>query len=72
MNDVDILYDQVVHTDLEVGANCPHLVIKDKRAKKDICSRSILPMQFKHIQSRGNKDRKIQGVVGATTKNVGV
>ena len=31
---VDILYDQVIQTDLEVGANRPDLVIKDKNAKK--------------------------------------
>ena len=34
--DVDILFDQVVQTDLKVGANRPDLVIKDKSAKRHI------------------------------------
>ena len=33
-NNVDLLYDQVLRTDLEVGANRPDIVIKDKAAKK--------------------------------------
>ena len=53
---VDILYDQVLHTDQEVGANRPDIVIKDKSAKKvfiiDVscpCDTNIYKMEAKKI-----------------------
>ena len=47
---VDVLYDQVLRTDLEVGANRPDLVIKEKVAKKAyIYNRCNLPMRYQYL-----------------------
>ena len=69
---VDLLYDQVLRTDQEVGANRPDLVIKDKVAKKNIHPGRVLPMWPQHIQSRGKESRKIHWFKGAAAENVGL
>ena len=62
---VDLVYDQVLFTDLEVGANWPDILIKDKTAKKtylsDVSCPKILtikkwrPLKLQNtLASRGN------------------
>ena len=65
---VDILYDQVVHTDLEVGANRPDLVIKDKHAKKTYLVDVSCPCDLNIHKTEATKIAKYRGLRGQLQK----
>ena len=67
-NDVDILYDQVVQTDLEVGANRPDLVIKDKHAKKTYLVDVSCPCDLNIHKTEATKIAKYRGLRGQLQK----
>ena len=60
--DVDILFDQVVQTDLEVGANRPDLVIKDKSAKKTYLVDVSCPCDLNIHKAEATKIAKYRGL----------
>ena len=66
--DVDILYDQVLTTDLEVGANRPDIVIKDKTTRKtfiiDVCN----PCDLNIHKAEATKVAKYIGLKGQLQK----
>ena len=67
-NDVDILYDQVLTTDLQVGANRPDIVVKDKTARKtfiiDVCN----PCDLNIHKAEATKIAKYTGLKGQLQK----
>ena len=69
---VDILYDQVIQTDLEVGANRPDLVIKDKNAKKTYLVDITCPCDLNIHKAEATKIAKYRGLRGQLQKNVGI
>ena len=50
---VDLVYDQVLFTDLEVGANRPDILIKDKAAK-NLSNLCFLSVRYQHSQNGGH------------------
>ena len=65
---VDILYDQVLTTDLEVGANRPDLVIKDKAKKKTYIIDVACPCDLNIHKSEATKTAKYIGLKGQLQK----
>ena len=59
---VDLLYDQVLKTDLEVGANRPDLVIKDKVAKKTYILDVSCPCDVNIYKAEATKVAKYIGL----------
>ena len=54
MNDITILYDMPFHTDREISANRPDIVIKNNRDKKcaliDVADKKRFPKNFPSIK----------------------
>ena len=54
MNDITILYDMPIHTDREISANRPDIVIKNNRDKKcaliDVADEKRFPKNFPSIK----------------------
>ena len=67
-NKVEILYDQVLQTDLEVGANRPDLVIKDKYAKKTYVVDVSCPCDLNIHKAEATKIAKYRGLRGQLQK----
>ena len=67
-NKVEILYDQVLQTDLEVGANRPDLVIKDKYAKKTFIVDVTCPCDLNIHKAEATKIAKYRGLRGQLQK----
>ena len=65
---VDILYDQVLQTDLEVGANRPDIVIKDKLAKKTYLIDVSCPCDLNIHKAEATKVAKYRGLRGQLQK----
>ena len=65
---VNILYDQVIQTDLEVGANRPDLVIKDKKAKKTYLVDITCPCDLNIHKAEATKIAKYRGLRGQLQK----
>ena len=65
---VEILYDQVLQTDLEVGANRPDLVIKDKYAKKTYVVDVSCPCDLNIHKAEATKIAKYRGLRGQLQK----
>ena len=65
---VDLLYDQVLKTDLEVGANRPDIVIKDKDAKKTYILDVTCPCDINIYKAEATKVAKYIGLKGQLQK----
>ena len=65
---VDVLYDQVLRTDLEVGANRPDLVIKDKVAKKAYIIDVTCPCDINIYKAEATKVAKYMRLKGQLQK----
>ena len=65
---VDILYDQVLHTDQEVGANRPDLVIKDKSTRKAYIIDVSCPCDLNIYKMEATKVAKYVGLRGQLQK----
>ena len=65
---VDLLYDQVIRTDLEVGANRPDLVIKDKVGKKTYILDVTCPCDLNIYKAEATKVAKYIGLKGQLQK----
>ena len=65
---VDLLYDPVLTTDLEVGANRPDLVIKDKAKKKTYIIDVACPCDLNIHKSEATKTAKYIGLKGQLQK----
>ena len=65
---MDILYDQVLRTDLEVGANRSDLVIKDKVGKKTYILDVSCPCDINIHKSEATKVAKYIGLKGQLQK----
>ena len=65
---VDILYDQVLRTDLEVGANRPDLIIKDKVGKKTYILDVSCPCDINIYKAEATKVAKYIGLKGQLQK----
>ena len=68
---VDLLYDQVLTTDLEVGANRPDLVIKDKVSKKIYIIDVSCPCDLNIHKMENTKVAKYIGLKGQLQKMSG-
>ena len=66
--DVDILYDQVLHTDQEMGANRPDLVVKDKKARKTYIIDVSCPCDTNIYKMEATKVAKYVGLRGQLQK----
>ena len=67
-NNVDLLYDQVLRTDLEVGANRPDIVVKDKTAKKTYILDVSCPCDINIYKAEATKVAKYIGLKGQLQK----
>ena len=65
---VDILYDQVISTDLDVGANRPDLIIKDKVAKKTYILDVYCPCDLNLYKAEATKVARYAGLKGQLQK----
>ena len=65
---VDILYDQVISTDLDVGANRPDLIIKGKVAKKTYILDVSCPCDLNIYKAEATKVAKYAGLKGQLQK----
>ena len=65
---VDLLYDQVLRTDQEVGANRPDLVIKDKAAKRTYILDVSCPCDLNIYKAEAKKVAKYIGLKGQLQK----
>ena len=65
---VEILYDQVLSTDMEVGANRPDLVVKDKTAKKTFIIDVSCPCDTNIQKREATKIAKYVGLKGQLQK----
>ena len=65
---VEILYDQVISTDLAVGANRPDLVVKDKIQRKTFVIDVSCPCDPNIPKSEATKVAKYVGLVGQLQK----
>ena len=68
---VDLLYDQVLTTDMEVGANRPDLVIKDKVSKKMYIIDVSCPCDLNIHKMENTKVAKYIGLKGQLQKMSG-
>ena len=65
---VDILYDQVIPTDLDIGANRPDLIIKDKVAKRTYILDVSCPCDLNIHKAEATKIAKYVGLRGQLQK----
>ena len=65
---VDLLYDQVLRTDQEVGANRPDIVIKDKAAKRTYILDVSCPCDLNIYKAEAKKVAKYIGLKGQLQK----
>ena len=65
---VDILYDRVIKTDIEVGANRPDIVIKDLSSKKAFIIDVACPCDLNIHKTEGTKVAKYIGLKGQLQK----
>ena len=68
---VDLVYDQVLFTDLEVGANRPDILIKDKAAKKTYLIDVSCPCDINIHKMEATKVAKYIGLKGQLQKLYG-
>ena len=66
--DVDILYDRVIKTDIEVGANRPDIVVKDLNSKKAYIIDVACPCDLNIHKTEGTKVAKYIGLKGQLQK----
>ena len=66
--DVEILYDQILTTDMAVGANRPDLVVKDKRLKKTFLIDVSCPCDTNIHKMEATKIAKYIGLKGQLQK----
>ena len=67
-NNVDLIYDQVLQTDLPVGANRPDLVVKDKIMKKTYIIDVSCPCDLNIHKMEATKTAKYVGLKGELQK----
>jgi len=68
--DVTVLWNQAVHTDREVTANRPDMIIKNKKEKTCTLIDVVLPTDRNVVQKGSRKEVKIQEFVYRDTTNV--
>ena len=67
-NNVEVLYDQIILTDMEVGANRPDLVVKDKIRKKSFIIDVSCPCDLNIYKKEASKTAKYVGLKGQLQK----
>ena len=71
-DNVEILYDQILSTDIKVGANRPDLVVKDKAAKSCLIIDVACPCDLNIHKTEATKNGKYVGLKGQLQKMWGV
>ena len=67
-SEVEIVYDQILLTDMEVGANRPDLVVKDKVKKKSYLIDVSCPCDLNIFKAEATKIAKYVGLKGQLQK----
>ena len=70
VGDVTMLWNQAVHTDREVTANRPDIIIKNKKKKTCTLIDVAIPADRNVVQKEAEKNLKIQEFVYRDTTNV--
>ena len=68
--DVTVLWNQAVHTDREVTANRPNIIIKNKKEETCILIYVAIPADRDVVQKKGGKEAEIQEFMYRDTANV--